>query len=100
MRLDGGDGVPAHAGTRREMAFEMIGVEFDQARQKKVAAEILAGTAGAGVDVGDASVDDAHRAVDDLVCKDNAGVGEDGFGRHVRQSFVQGFGRAGGRPGP
>ena len=100
MRLDGGDGVPAHAGARRVMAFEMIGVEFDQAGDQVVAAEILAGPASAGVDVGDAAVDDAHRAFDDPVGKDDAGIGEDGFGGHVRRSFVQGFGRADGRPGP
>ena len=42
MRLHGGDRVPAHAGTRRVVALEVIGMEFDEARQQVVAVEILA----------------------------------------------------------
>lgn len=75
------------------MAFEMIGVELDQAGDDVVAAHILVGPPGACVDAGDKTVAQYERALDDLVGKHDAGIGQNGLGSHLRQSL--GFRRSG-----
>ena len=46
--------------------------------------------AGAGIDVGDQAVAHHQRALDDLVGKHDAGIGENGLGGHFRQSLISG----------
>ena len=87
MRLDRRHFQPADPGARRVMRFQMVGMQFDQAGDKIIAFEILAGAAGAFRDIGDLAVADQDRTVENLVLKDDAGVGENGFYGHVRPSF-------------
>ncbi len=43
MRQHRGKRVPAHLGARRVVAFEVVGVQFDQAGNQEIAAHVLAG---------------------------------------------------------
>ena len=54
------------------MALEVIGMQFDEARDQIVATEILAGRRAAGRNVRDPAVADQDGALDDLVGQDEA----------------------------
>ena len=56
------------------MALEVVGMQFDEAGDQKVAVEILAVRGGAGINGGQLSVRDQHRTGDDLVGKHDAGI--------------------------
>ncbi len=58
--LDRGRLVPAQAGARRIVAFQMVGVQFDEAGDQVVALEVLAERGVAVGDIGDLAVADQH----------------------------------------
>ncbi len=64
--------VPADLGPRQVVALDMVGVEFDEAGDQQVAAEVLADVRGSWRDVGDAAVADREAAVDDLIGQHDA----------------------------
>ncbi len=61
----------------------MVGMQFDEPCNQKVAAEILAGAHRALRNVGDAAVADLDGAFDDPVLENDAGIGKNGFGGHA-----------------
>ena len=66
LRVAGEHGVqriPLHARPGSEVVLQVVGMQFDQARQQVVAAQVLAAAAGSGADVGDQAVADQDRAV-------------------------------------
>ena len=69
------------------MAFEMVGVQLDEAGDEVVALDIFAGCRVSVRKCRRSSVADEKLARDDLVFEDDAGVGENGFFDHVRQVF-------------
>ena len=87
MRLEGGDRVPAHAGARRIMGFEMIGMEFDQAWDHIVAFAILARRDDTGIDRRDLAAAQHKRPVDDLVFEDDARILQNDLLGHLRRTF-------------
>ena len=82
MGLNGRDLVPAHAGARRIMAFEVIGVKLDQAGDQIVALHVVAMAGRVFRDVGDFAIAHHERAMHDLVLKHDPRIGENGFGAH------------------
>ncbi len=93
MRLDRRRLVPADAGTRRIMAFQMVGMQLDKAGDQVIAFEILADCRIAFGDIGDLAVADQDGALDDLVLKDDAGVGKDGLFGHIVDLSTFGAGK-------
>ena len=76
------------------MAFQMVRVQFHEARDQIVAAEILAASRCAAGDVGDQPVADRDGSLHHLVGEHDAGIGENEVGGHVMRSFVAASGRA------
>jgi hypothetical protein len=90
MREDAGHGRPAHAGARHEVAFDVVGVHFDEARYEVVALHVLRrGRAAApGADSGDVAVAQDDVAVEDFVVEDDVGVVEDDFAVHCHAAIL------------
>ncbi len=82
MGLDRRGFVPADAGTRRIVRFQVIGVKFDQPWDQIVALHILANGRAALGNIRNPTVANKHRAGKNIVFKDDAGVREDGFLGH------------------
>ena len=95
MSLDRRRQAPAHAGTRRIVGFEVVGVEFDEAGQQEVAFHVLAGGGGAFGNFGNQAIAQYQGAVEDPVLENDAGIGKNGFAGHVRRSFCWRLPRAG-----
>ncbi len=71
-------GVPQHRRARQEMGFEVVRVQFDQARREIVAVEVEAlARRVAFAHLGDAPVLDAHAARKDTGRGDDPGVADD-----------------------
>ena len=77
------------------MLFEMVGMQFDQARHDIVALHILAGGGRAGTDIDDRAVLKDNRSVQDLVFENQAGIGQYGLWRHGCALVVMGRESAG-----
>ena len=76
MRLHRGHRVPAHLGARRIMDLEVVGMQFDKARDQVIPVQIGAG-AGGGADIGDDAAIDAHRALQHFIGQYDPGIGKD-----------------------
>ena len=78
MGHHGGVRVPAHLGTGQDMAFQIVGVQFDQPGQQHVAAAI--DRAGGGADarrqIRDQPVPDVERTGEHRFLRDDAGIGQ------------------------
>jgi hypothetical protein len=71
------------------MTFEVIGVQLDEARDDIIAAHVLAGSGSARLDRGNQAVAQQKRTFDDFVGQHDAGIGENGFGGHLRRSYLK-----------
>ena len=82
MRLNGRNRIPAHAGARRIVRFQMIGVEFDESRDQVVATHVLAMGGTALVDPRNLAVANHECAVEDTVLQHQSCIREYLFARH------------------
>ena len=64
------------------MAFQMVGMQFDETRKQVVALEILAMGRVALGNIGDLAIADQQRAVKDVILENDAGVGKHGLFCH------------------
>jgi len=83
---DGGEWIPAHFRSGHIMGFQVVGVQFDEARQQQIAAEIPSPLRRrAATDLGNAAAADGHPAtVDHLV-----GENDHRIGNYELQTFVR-----------
>lgn len=72
--LNGGHGVPSHAGSRRVMHLEVIGVQFDEAGNEVVTAKIDAASRGSFHDLDDPAVANDRATGDNAILKDELSI--------------------------
>ncbi len=81
---------PINARTRRQVLFEVVGVQFHQPRQQVIALHVLSLTqlAASTLDLGNQAVTDHHSAGEYLLGRHHAGVTENLFVQHCSNSLA------------
>ncbi|GHC53587.1 hypothetical protein GCM10007315_15390 [Gemmobacter tilapiae] len=89
MGDDGGLMWPIDAGAGLDVAFEIVGVEFDEAGHDQITLAIHGSRwdGGSVQNLGDAAIAEDEGALADLMWQDKGGIGEDGVG-HDQKSCL------------